>query len=266
MSRYRRRGRNTTGDLNVFVQKAGVTLPLLPLFHTFEGRNLRGIQKAGQLTPTHCPVFDEPLLYLFYGRPAYRVTSAGEQATSDHAFAPVIIAIRPESAASIKRIAPFDTGAFHNNIYETYLHPKMTFDDFLLTPLPETAGKVVSLFFNGSNDDYFHGKSTTIIIDPLHFEAASYQELIKATVPTKHDDRAAAIELQCDQPVNISPNSILLIILPRAFLDDAEVRSTLYNDWRAQVESYSTWKLNTGAYQALIYHFVETFLRQKNLL
>ena len=71
---------------------------------------LRSILREGELQTEPCAVFDdEPLLYLFYGRPAYRVNSQVLSSAID-AYAPVCFIVRPGSVKAPRRIFPFDRG------------------------------------------------------------------------------------------------------------------------------------------------------------
>jgi hypothetical protein len=53
---------------------------------------------------------------------------------------------RAESVQPIKRIFPFDSGAFDNELYDNALHRDMNLEDFGLEPSPDTPGRVISFF------------------------------------------------------------------------------------------------------------------------
>src|SRR5262249_50314626 len=44
----------------------------LPLIHTSRAENLSSLANSNSIEPGFCDVFHESLVYLFYGRPAYR--------------------------------------------------------------------------------------------------------------------------------------------------------------------------------------------------
>ena len=47
---------------------------LMPLTHITKGIGAEDIIKAGEIKPVDCAVFNQPLAYFFYGRPAYRIS------------------------------------------------------------------------------------------------------------------------------------------------------------------------------------------------
>jgi hypothetical protein len=55
-----------------YVQKQAMAAVELPLVHTAEYFHLPSIQATNTLQTSDCKFFKEPLLYFFYGRPAYR--------------------------------------------------------------------------------------------------------------------------------------------------------------------------------------------------
>ncbi|SEK00155.1 hypothetical protein SAMN05518849_1256 [Sphingobium sp. AP50] len=86
------------------------------------------------LDPVPCPVFNkEPLIYFFYGRPAYRA-SAQIQSNGLDAYAPICIIMKPD-AADPRRIFPFDSGAFHHHLLADFTHHRMMKEDFELDAL-----------------------------------------------------------------------------------------------------------------------------------
>jgi hypothetical protein len=48
-----------------------------------DGYSFRDIMGCGALVPSHCPIFDCELVYLFYGRPAYRAAAERESNGTD---------------------------------------------------------------------------------------------------------------------------------------------------------------------------------------
>ena len=63
-----------------FVDSSTPTTRALPLAHNCDSYHFREIAKSQQLRPSFCGHFKEDLIYLFYGRPAYR-TNAPSKAT-----------------------------------------------------------------------------------------------------------------------------------------------------------------------------------------
>jgi hypothetical protein len=145
---------------------------------------------------------DEPLLYLFYGRPAYRVNSQRLSSAID-AYAPVCLVLRPDCVASPKRIFPFDSGAFHGERFVEAMHRKMLLEDFALDPDLQGPLKLIGLFF-GNHDRYYRNVPfQDVAIPPLSFEALSYHILITSRHENAFDERISAIELQSDQDLDL---------------------------------------------------------------
>jgi hypothetical protein len=125
--------------------------PTLPFVHMTDAWVLNRILTSDLLQPRKCPYFNEDLLYLFYGRPSYR-PNAKELASSLSFMAPVCFVLRPESLSFIARMFPFDSGAFHNGLFQDFLHPQMTIADFALEPDLQNPARLVNGFF-GSNEN-----------------------------------------------------------------------------------------------------------------
>ena len=69
-----------------------------------DGLGFRGVLDTGALRPEPCSVFDdEPLLYLFYGRPAYRVNSQRLSSAID-AYTSFCLILHPDCLGSPKRV------------------------------------------------------------------------------------------------------------------------------------------------------------------
>ncbi|HMF85644.1 MAG TPA: hypothetical protein VK598_04765 [Nitrospiraceae bacterium] len=199
----------------------------------------------------------DKLVYFFYGRPAYR-PSHGDEAVSLPALMPVCLLFRPEAVRHIKRIAPFDTGGFRDELFKKHMHPRMKVDDFLLDCAVDMPGRVVTCFF-GSNRAYFFGQPRTLSIASRQHEAESYQSLISDKGSTTIDDRRATIEIQTDRSIAIGPKSVLLVVLPTALLDD-DFSSSLSKKWSAEVARYSTHHCNPREYQSRMFEEVEKYL------
>ena len=96
--------------------------PELPLIHTTKSKRLAAIAESGILSPRPCSIFEEPILYLFYGRPSYRDTNSLPQ--RDISLCPVCFIFRPETVSkNLARIYPFDTGASTGEMYKPEINP-----------------------------------------------------------------------------------------------------------------------------------------------
>lgn len=187
----------------------------LPLTHITDGLGFRGILQTGELRPERCQVFDEPLLYFFYGRPAYRVNSQRLSSAID-AYTPVCLILRPKSLTMPKRVFPFDSGAFNSDRFAEAMHRKMLLDDFALETSSDTPLRLISMFFGDCERYYRNTPLEKVEIPPLSFEASSYHVLITSRHENAFDERISAIELQSDETLDLQ-RVAEAIVLPDAF-------------------------------------------------
>lgn len=215
----RRRFRN-------LVEAHPVAEPRLPLIHGTDVYRFVNAMEDGSLHGRPCNVFiGEPLLYFFYGRPSYRVNSTQAATSLDH-YLPVCLLFKCDAVAPIKRIFPFDSGGFHEELYADAFHKDMEIADFSLEPHPTTPGRVVSLFF-GSTEAYLKAHPTSALsVDPTQLEALSYHALINQRLSNAMDNRVSGIELQFEGSISISEN-VEAVVLPDSLLSSAQLTTEL---------------------------------------
>jgi hypothetical protein len=172
-----------------FVKNAPEAKPRLPLVHSTDTYLFEDALQDGEIRPQTCNVFTgEALTYFFYGRPSFRPNADANPSGLVHYF-PVCLLFDPNQVTSLKRVFPFDSGAFHHGFYGAYLHKKMKLGDFGLEPDLATPGKLISLFF-GSVPSYLTGRSVSgLKFDPSEFEAASYAALVGSRESNAIDNR-----------------------------------------------------------------------------
>lgn len=198
-------------DFARLVANAPAFDPLLPFTHVTDAYMFRQIMAEERLAPSTCRIFDEQLLYLFYGRPAYRAAAEAESNGLD-SYWPVCFVLRPE-AVKPKRIFPFDTGAFHFGRFAAFMDHRMIKEDFELTLGLDAPARVVQLFWR-HNRAYFENEGHVgFDPEPMDFEAKCYIELIKSRARGPFDERNSAIEVQTDVPIPLE-NNIIAVILP----------------------------------------------------
>src|SRR6266705_1300157 len=110
--------RKAYGRLNRFIARQVPVDGLLPLVHITRAYAFDYIVDGDTLEPSACEVFKEKILYLFYGRPAYRAKE-GNNARLEFEW-PIVFVFNPEKISEIKRIFPFDTGAFAQQLYAEF--------------------------------------------------------------------------------------------------------------------------------------------------
>lgn len=238
---------------------------LLPFFHSCDAFFLLSILDQKKLAPAKCTIFkNEKLLYLFYGRPAYK--SPNNACSSLHSLLPVSFILKSDAVKGIKRIAPFDTGAFKFGLYNDFIHPAMKMDTFFLTPDKKSISKTVSYFFD-TNEQYFVNKpKKQVEFDVMHFEIESYYQLIKGVGQGKVDDRKASIEIQLQNGIPLNSKTVEAVILPENFLSSNIIRQKVMDELKAEVITYESYGVPSNHYYSEVLSLTKSYLTQKKYL
>jgi hypothetical protein len=193
----------------------------LPYVHTTDLYSMANALEDGSIRAYPCTVFsEEMLIYLFYGRPSYRVNPQEEAGGQDH-YLPICFIFKNSSIKEFKRVFPFDSGGFHEDVYADALHRKMNVEDFGLHPDPATPGKIISLFF-GTSKNYLHSKCLNDLkFDIMQMEAKSYYGLVNNKLSNSGDNRVSGIEIQIEGRLNVYGN-VEAIIIPSFVADSTE--------------------------------------------
>lgn len=210
----------------------------LPLIHTSRCEFLPEIVGDRALQPRHCDVFSQSLIYLFYGRPAYRSTR-GARSGDPMVLCPVCFVFKPQSIPVFKDVYACDTGAVANGIFEPDIHPS-DLPSLKLPPQIESARRCVDLLFGGNRQYFFGTVATGKTFDPDGVASRFYSLQLKAG-PSNYDDRKGTIEVQVAQPAPLA-GSLLFVVLPREFLDDPAIREALLVDWNCDPIPYPTFR------------------------
>jgi hypothetical protein len=207
----------------------------LPLVHTTSAYTLRQIMDSGaKLRPAIDPVFNDSLLYFFYGKPVYYPRS--ENSSSFEHLSPVYFLVAPIVVSAARRIYPFDTGAFSAGLFDNYVSGHRSPENFELdldatshgaVPFPQTATKFVQAFY-GSNRSYFYNSPRTgLVYDPINFEVEIYLNLVNSKETARFDERHATIEIQTTKEVLIDQTTCLAIIIPHPLLGSVTMKRFL---------------------------------------
>jgi hypothetical protein len=250
---------------NNFISKYTPALPLLPLAHNCTGQSFKSILSTNKLEAQPCTVYTgEDLVYFFYGRPAYRV-EPNRKANSHYDCFPVAIVVQPDVIATAKRVAPFDTGAFHKSMFSDFIQTTMKCDDFLVTPTIDSAAKIISAFY-GNNKAYLLDKKLSVPASSSPGEAHCYYSMGANTDETEYDERRNSIEIQTDNAVNLVPGAVKLVVLPGSWLDDKVIAEKLVKGWKAQVQTYFTLHSRPIEYIGAIREHVYSFYKNEGIL
>ena len=209
----------------------------LPLTHTTRIEALHPIKDAGFLQPTHCRNYNIPLLYCFYGRPAYRMRiNAAEKRDQ---YLPVCFILNSALVTSdLQRILPFDSGAAFDGWYDIQPNaPNLT--PFEVSDRILGAQRHVEYFF-GSNESYVFSQPKNTIPAGNPYADQCYR-LISSNEQTELDDRKSTIEFQFTQAIELK-QSVMAVILPTSHLRQNGLREHICNHWRATPLPYPTYK------------------------
>lgn len=225
--------------------------------HTTNAFALRDILTSRVLTPQLCPVFDERLTYMFYGRPAYRFKG---RVSMQHSFsAPVVLVFSEKVLAHACRLFPFDTGAFGGGRYKKWVLEQMSLESFEYPANGDMQGRHVSAFY-GENDNYWNGDGIELKGIAGEFEVEAVQSMIQDTTSGEEaDDRRLSIELVIKEDIPMTAEYVEAMLIPTS-LADAGFVEKFKNDLGLHVFEYRSNKNKPAIeYQALLENKIEEF-------
>jgi hypothetical protein len=213
----------------------------LPLVHTTRCEVLPEILNKHELRGGECDVFHEHLVYFFYGRPAYRY-ALGRNPGGGIELCPVCFVFKPHTVGKdAKRVFPCDSGGVYADRFAPHLK-KADLPELELNPTLGSARRLVPLVF-GSNGTYFLGKA--LVSAPSSFATGSaaqrFHALLRDATMSSGDDRRSAIEVQLQSPVPLD-HHLLYVMLPKEFLNQADVRRAIFEIWQCEPIGYEVYE------------------------
>lgn len=154
---------------------------VMPLVHTTESSRLPSILNAKAIMAMPCNIFHgEKLCYLFVGRPAYKYTMPGE---ATYWTLPTVIVMRfGATQPALKRIYPFDSGAFTSRRLPDYI-TVFERDDFEFGPDFTKISTLISVFF-GDEKRYWRRQASAekdfkdkYSLGPLHMQLEALNKI-----------------------------------------------------------------------------------------
>jgi hypothetical protein len=242
--------------------------PILPLFHTADSERFRTIIETGQIAPPEiCDVFGEALVYLFYGRPAFKITIENKEQRNVDEYLPVALILDAAIVPRIERVFPFDSGAFAGGGYRDALHKAAKFSDYELAPTISSARKLVSAFFE-TNGKYLLGE----YIKRLNInsfdqpEVQAHFSLIAGQTKVEIDDRRYSVELQTKDTLELK-NGLLAFVVPHRWLDSKMVVDFLKANPKVAPLSYASFLgVSVPITHGAIFERVYDFLKSQKLV
>ena len=221
------------------------------------------------------PIFDENLLYFFYGKPSFfpKTTQSSNLLFNTQVF----FVLKPDIISAARRVFPFDSGAFTVGLYARYLSAGMNLLDFQIeldtahsggTPYPTSAQKIVAAIY-GTNENYFRSEHREDLAPSMmDFEVHAFLELLRSKAGEDFDDRRSVIEIQSTRPVSLNSDTMAGIILPIELVEHDSVaafidRCGLDSD---SILTYNAMRSKPEYYAALATERVGTLLEQKGYL
>ena len=133
---------------------------------------------------------------------------------------PTVLVIDPKSVPPPKYVFAFDLGAFIDGKMDRFLHPYMPLFDFLLTPEPVSAGRLINAVF-GTNEAFFRNSPRPDFqVPPANFEADCYRHIVLEGIEDL-DDRGTTPELLFADRIELR-RSVKAVILPDVLAKDPE--------------------------------------------
>ena len=234
--------------------------------HTTSAYRSKGILRAGALEPQPCDVFKgENLTYFFYGRPSYKRESKNQ--ISKYWELPVVF-IMNYSSVKIRRIYPFDTGAFLRNYYPDFIG--MTpLQEFELDSTIDAPQRLVGSFFVNA-ERYFRLKPrmkndflNRFQVDVMEEEVRALHDLT-AHFDEKIDDRRFSIEIQTAESTDLG-GQVMAVVFPEEYAESDEFVDMVYK-LGAEPLIYPSYPLKQEMYYHTIYNIVFEFYRSKGLV
>ncbi|WP_293679006.1 hypothetical protein [uncultured Phenylobacterium sp.] len=194
---------------------------LMPLTHITKGVTAEDIIRADKIETQPCNVFDQSLAYLFYGRPAYRISEEGS--VKFEAACPYCFIFRPNLIKHSRAIFAFDTGAYSKRMYAHHVTDEMRLEDFNLGSDQWAPNHLIHATF-GSMDPYLKGDTRQIpapdqISEDWDFHARAYLNLVTSPGRNEPDDRVCSVEVIFDKDVPLV-GDLQAIVVPHTLWTD----------------------------------------------
>lgn len=217
----------------------------LPAMHTTKFKLFRSMVGKREISLYADPTstFIEPLLYLFYGRPSFRILRRSSE--NKDIVSPICIIVSLGALVDLKRIYPFDTGGYKK--YATKVAGLLPLKAFELYSAKENAVKFALLFFANSRNYVDGGSCDKDGLRPIISKCAAAQQFVQLRecvyhADAEYDDRAFTIELQIDTPLVLNTSTVEAVVLPRQRLDekvnDKTLETWIEDEWDAEPLCY----------------------------
>jgi len=208
------------------------------LVHLSIARWFNSIARNGQLDPIRCTVFNEDLLYLFYGGVFYRPSVGTTRNASEM---PVAFVFDPSLLTTILRLYPFDTGGLANGKFGNWGTVLSDFRDTFRVVGDgdfKVASRLVQHLF-GSNEHYLSGKADAKCMSLPNPIPKLYEFYSDDLTQFGADHRQCIIECQMATAVAIT-RTLLWVGFPESMTDDFVTLCQWIQPYIPQFYSYAS--------------------------
>ncbi|MBD8640277.1 hypothetical protein [Sphingomonas sp. CFBP 13733] len=236
----------------------------MPLMHSTATAIGARIIVQGELRTRGCRVYGTDLLYLFYGRPAFKpLPGAAPSGIAEHL--PMCLVLDPALLGDALRILPFDSGGYGR--YAPHIGPLLDRPDFELGPRGDLPMRLVRAFFD-SNGNYYRARPTAHAdgISFAHEAARAFARLSRDQSIADDDDRRSTIEVQIARSVPLA-GALRAVVAPASLLSDPVIATALAAMPNAVPISYETYgRHQPSAYTGLLYDHVARYLVSQKVM
>lgn len=254
--------------LNQFLPGLNVSVSKTPPFiHSTSAHLLPDIVQSGKLLAMPCNVFaNESLCYCFVGRAAYKVPGDASPAPWQ---LPIAFVLRFQTPPKIKRIFPFDSGAFRQHRLPTYIST-FKLDGYEISGDTNNVGRLITFFFKSAKR-YVERRAAGYeeLISDHNLEIYHQEILAAARLFLEHsspqmDDRAAAIEVQIGEDISLAKDNLLGVVMPEEFKRWPGLVPAL-KSLTANIQTYTHFPLSTQEHYGQIYDSVAKIYKKAGI-
>lgn len=230
----------------------------LHLMHCTSAQSSIKALESRNLDTQKCPIYGMDLLYMFYGRPAYKPRSGAGSSTILE-LAPVCLIFDPSVLASAVRILPFDSGGFAH--YRPLLGPELSLGEFELGKGSDAPMRLVAAFYETNRNYYDQRPSRTENQIPVtRMTSRAYARLISDPSIREVDDRCGTVEVQFSTSISLK-TALRAVVGPSVLLSDPDIQAALDECEHAVPLPYKTYGRSEPLFLAhALYERVDSFL------
>lgn len=206
----------------------------LPMSHIFNSEYLYSFYQKGEIPETYlgkCDVFDDYLIYFFYGRPAFKL--------NDIFAYPVCFIL--ENVDNPTKIFPFDSGAFVGKRMNKFFGDENV-DKFDVKNMTNVH-KLVDTFYLKREEDYYDTRPKSQFEENNLAAKAYYRLLTEDTL--NMDERKSSIEFIFNSSIKLENLKMCIIPEDRKFnfgginIDSDELGEMITKKYPCRLEKYT---------------------------